>query len=506
MLASLLQLLPDPGYQPPTLDWHALAPEIVLSVGGCLLILLDAVKLDRAKAYMPALANLTLLGALIPIITLAVDGSTRVLFDGSFVVDPMALVLKSLFLVSGYVVILLSTNYVAEGDYWESEYYSLLTTSILGMVVMASARDLLMIFVALELLSIPAYMLAAWRKGDTKSNEAGLKYYLMGVFASAVLLYGMSLVFGVGRSTRLDVIAANLEVLPTEGVPVVTLGILFVVIGFAFKVSAVPFHTWAPDTYEGSPTPITAFLAVASKAAGFVALIQVVFFAFYTRPDVIEPLFFVLAIASMTVGNLIAIRQTNVVRMLAYSGIAQAGFLLAPFVVVDSNREAALSSIVIYLVIYAAMNLGAFAVVIAIARKTRSAEISSFGGLFSYMPGLTVAMTIFLASLTGIPPLGGWYAKFSVWNALVGADTTLGYVMAVVMAVNTVIAAYYYLNVAKTMWFDPAPDGDVTPVKIPAGLTAAIGLAVVATIVFGVLPGLLTDISSFGPAVAALGG
>lgn len=505
MLAVLAQLLPDPGYQTPTIDWHALAPEIILSLGGCLLILLDAVKLDRAKAYMPALANLVVLGALIPIITLAVNGETRVLFDGLYVVDPMALLLKALFLVTGYVVILLSTNYVAEGDYWESEYYSLLTTALLGMLVMASARDLVAIFVALELLSIPAYMLAAWRKGDQKSNEAGLKYYLMGVFASAVLLYGMSLIYGVGRSTRLDVIAENIARLPEEGMPVVTLGILFVVIGFAFKVSAVPFHNWAPDTYEGSPTPVTAFLAVGSKAAGFVALIQVVFFGFFERPDVIEPLFFVLAVASMTVGNLIALRQTNVVRMLAYSGIAQAGFMLAPFVVVAENRDAALSSIVTYLVIYAAMNLGAFAVIIAIARKTRSAEITSLGGLFSYMPGLTVAMTIFLASLTGIPPLGGWYAKFSVWSALIGGDTWLGYAMAVVMALNTVVAAYYYLNVAKTMWFDPVPDGDSTPVKIPVGLTGAIALAVVATLVLGIFPGLVTDISNFAPGMAALG-
>ena len=236
------------------------------------------------------------------------------------------------------------------------------------------------------------------------------------------------------------------------------------------------------------------------------ALIQVVFFAFYVRPDVIEPLFFVLAAASMTVGNLIALRQTNVVRMLAYSGVAQAGFLLAPFVVVDANRDAALSSVVIYLVIYAAMNLGAFAVIIAVARKTRSAEISSLGGLFNYMPGMTVAMTLFLASLTGIPPLGGWYAKFSVWSALVGADDGLGYAMAIVMAVNTVIAAYYYLNVAKTMWFDPAPDGDTSPAVVPPGLTGAIGLAVIATLVFGVLPGLLTDISSFAPSVVAFGG
>ena len=507
MLASLLQLLPDPGYQTPTLDWHALAPEIVLSAGGLLLVLLDSIKLDRAKAFMPALANLTLLGTLIPIITLAVDGSTRVLFGGSFVVDPMALVLKSLFLVSGYVVILLSTNYVAEGDYWESEYYTLLTTSILGMVVMASARDLVTIFVALELLSIPAYMLAGWRKGDERSNEAGLKYFLMGVFASAVFLYGMSLIYGIGRSTRLSVIAENLDALGDSGVPVVTLGVLFTLIGFAFKVSAVPFHSWAPDTYEGAPTPVTAFLAVASKAAGFVALIQLMFFGFQSRPDIFQPMFFILAIASMTIGNLLALRQSNIVRMLAYSGIAQAGFILAPFAVIETNRDQALSSIVIYLVIYAAMNLGAFGVIIAVARKTRSAEIGSLGGLFTYMPGMTVAMTIFLASLAGIPPMGGWYAKFSVWNALLGAETGFGWALAIVMAVNTVIGAYYYLNVAKAMWFDPVPDGDVTPVRVPPGLTGAILISGAVTIVLGVLPHLVTDITAFAPDVsAALGG
>ena len=203
MLAVLAQLIPDAGYQSPTIDWHALAPEIVLSIGGCLLILLDAAKLDRAKPYMPALANLVLLGAPIPVITLAVDGTTRVLFDGSYVVDPMALLLKAMFLVSGYVVILLSTNYVAEGDYHEGEYYFLLISSLLGMLVMASARDLVSIFVALELLSIPAYMLAAWRKRDLKGNEAGMKYYLMGVFASAILLYGMSLLYGITGSTLL---------------------------------------------------------------------------------------------------------------------------------------------------------------------------------------------------------------------------------------------------------------------------------------------------------------
>jgi NADH-quinone oxidoreductase subunit N len=388
---------------------------------------------------------------------------------------------------------------MAEGDYWESEYYILLASSVLGMVVMASSRDLVGIFVALELLSIPAYMLAAWRKGDEKSNEAGLKYYLMGVFASAVLLYGMSLVYGVGRSTRLSDAAINIDKLGDKGVPVVTLALLFTIIGFAFKVSAVPFHTWAPDTYEGAPTPVTAYLAVASKAAGFVALINVVFFCFAVRPDIVQPLFFVLSAATMTVGNLIALRQTNVVRMLAYSGIAQAGFILAPFVVVDGARQQALSAIVVYLVIYAAMTLGAFGVVIAVARTTGSAEIDSMGGLFNRMPGLTVAMTVFLASLIGIPPLGGWYAKFGVFSAILGAKSGLGLALAVIMALNTVVAAYYYLRVAKTMWFDPVPDGARTKLPVPTSLSAAIVISVVATILFGVLPGLLTNLSNFAP-------
>ncbi len=503
MLGAITQLLPGP-FTAPSIDWLALGPEVVLLVLFVVLILLDAVKLDRARAAMPAVANLGFLIALVPLIALAAEGGDRILFEGSYVVDSMSLILKAMFIVAAYVVVLLSTNYVAEGDYWESEYYTLLACSVLGMVVMASSRDLVGIFVALELLSIPAYMLAGWRKGDSQSNEAGMKYYLMGVFASAVLLYGMSLIYGVGGSTRLDVIALRLTDIGSEGVPVVTLAMLFTLIGFAFKVSAVPFHVWAPDTYEGAPTPVTAFLAVASKAAGFVALIQIVYFCFIVRPDVIQPVFFVLSVLSMTVGNLIALRQTNVVRMLAYSGIAQAGFMLAPFVVADELPVQSRQAVVIYLVIYAAMNLGAFAVVIAVARKTRSAEIDSFGGLFTYMPAMAVALTMFLASLIGIPPLGGWYAKFGVFSVLIEAETPLGLVTAVVMAVNTAIAAYYYLKVAKAMWFDDAPDGDVAPVAVPASLTAAVVLSLVVTFVLGILPGLITDVTEYGP--IAIGG
>ncbi|MBM3663006.1 MAG: NADH-quinone oxidoreductase subunit N [Actinobacteria bacterium] len=502
-MSLFAQLLPGP-FTAPTIDWLALGPEVVLVALFVVLVLLDSIKLDRARAAIPAVANLGFILALIPIIAVAAEGGDRVLFGGSYVVDSMSLILKALFVLSAYVVVLLSTNYMAEGDYWESEYYSLLACSVLGMVVMASSRDLVGIFVALELLSIPAYMLAGWRKGDVRSNEAGLKYYLMGVFASAVLLYGLSLVYGVGGSTRLDNIAARLVEVGSEGIPVITLAILLTIVGFAFKVSAVPFHVWAPDTYEGAPTPVTAFLAVASKAAGFVALIQIVYFCFIVRPDVIQPVFFVLSILSMTVGNLIALRQTNVVRMLAYSGIAQAGFMLAPFVVADELPVQSRQAIVIYLVIYAAMNLGAFAVVIAVARKTRSAEIDSFGGLFSYMPGMAVALTLFLASLIGIPPLGGWYAKFGVFSVLVEAETVLGFVTAIFMAVNTAIAAYYYLKVAKAMWFDDAPDGDVAPVPVPASLSAAVVLSLVVTLVLGVLPGLITNVTEYGP--LAVGG
>jgi len=500
---SLLALAAPGAFERPTVDWHALLPEIVLVAAIVVLIAVDVIKLTDGRRFMPALSGVGLLAAVLPLVTLAVDGNDRVMFGGAYVVDDTALILKALFLLGGYVVVLLSTNFVAEGDYWESEYYQMLLASIAGMVVMSSARDFVTIFVALELLSLPAYLMATWNKRDARSNEAGLKYYLMGVFASALMLYGMSLIFGFTGSTVLSEIGTALA---TDGKPraLVTVGIVFVLIGFGFKVSAVPFHTWAPDTYEGAPTPVTAFFAVLSKTAGFVALIQLVFVAFIGRPDVVEPLMWTLAVLSMTVGNLIALRQTNIVRMLAYSGVAQAGFMLAPLAVIgDGNASNALSAIVSYLLIYAAMNLGAFAVVIAAARRTNSAEVQSFSGLFSYAPGLTLAMTIALASLAGIPPMGGWYAKFVVFRALVAPDTTSGYVLAVIMAVNSVIAFYYYGQVLKAMWFSEAPTQDTSPIRIPPSLVAALVLTAVATIAFGVAPGLVGHFTDLAPLAAA---
>lgn len=478
------------GFTSPTIDYHAFAPEIVLT-GVLVLVLLADLVFERDKWLIPSLTGIGVLAALVPVLTLALDGTDRVMFDGAYVVDDFALVMKALFLIAGYVVILLSTNYIAEGDYHEGEYYFLLLSSLLGMSVMASARDLISIFVALELLSIPAYMLAAWRKRDLKGNEAGLKYYLMGVFASAVLLYGMSLLYGVTGSTLLTEIGAQIGAKPSS-VPFITLGILFIIVGFGFKVSAVPFHTWAPDTYEGAPTPIASFLAVASKAAGFVALLSLVFLAFPGRSDVVEPLMWILAAVTMTVGNLIALRQTNIVRLLAYSSVAQAGFMLAPLAVVGDAGQEALTAVVVYLLIYTAMNLGAFAVVIAVARRTGSGEIDSYRGLFQYSPALAVLMSVFLFALAGIPPLAGWVAKFVVFRALLSAETVSGAVLAVVVAVNSVIALFYYANVARLMWFQDAPEGETTSIRVPFSLSAALGIAVIGTLVFGIFPGLVT--------------
>lgn len=479
MLAVLAQVS---DFVAPNIDYHAFGPELALVGALVAVLVVDLIKPDGNNPFLSSIAGLGVLGAMIPVITLATDGADRFLFDGAYVVDNFSLVLKALFLVSGYVVILMSTNYIAEGDYAEGEYYFLLLSSLLGMTLMASARDLITVFIALELLSIPAYMLAGWRKRDLIGNEAGVKYYLMGVFASAVLLYGMSILFGVAGDTRLAEIGQAIAGGAGE-TPLITLAIVFVVVGFAFKVSAVPFHTWAPDVYQGAPTPITAFLAVASKAAGFVALVQVVFIAFAGRSDIIQPLMWVLAAATMTIGNLIALRQTNVVRLLAYSGVAQAGFILAPLSV---DSDLSLQAVITYLVIYAAMNLGAFAAVIGIARKTRSGEISSFGGLFEYAPGLTVILSLFLFSLAGIPPLGGWLAKFVVFRALADANTASGYVMGAIVAVNSVIALYYYANVAREMWMKPVPDGDRSPLVVPFSISAALALTVVATVAFGV--------------------
>jgi NADH-quinone oxidoreductase subunit N len=489
----------------PVFDWHALAPDIVLAATIVVVLLAELLLPEEQRSQVSRLAAIGVLGALVPVVTLAAGSDDhREMFGGAYVVDNYALALKAFFLVVAYVTILVSVDYIDEGDYYRGEFYFLLLTSVFGMTIMASARDLITLFVALETISIPTFILAAYRKHDRVSNEAGIKYYLIGVLSSAIMLYGMSLIFGITGSTLLSEISTHVSNAGSE--PLLTVAIFLSLVGFAFKVSAVPFHFWAPDTYEGAPTPVTAFLSVASKAGGFVALISILKFGFVgpngTGTDAWWPVLWVLAAGSMTLGNLAALRQTNIVRMLAYSSIAQGGFMLVPFAAAgiaaaNGNTEAAdnaFGATVIYLLVYGAMNLGAFAIVIAVARRTRSAEISSYSGLFDTSPGLALAMTAFLAALAGIPPLAGWFAKFVMFRSALDAGGAWAVSLAVIAAVNSVIAFFYYANVIREMWFHAPAGEDRSPIRIPPSLAGAIGITATVTLVVGVYPQLFARV------------
>src|ERR671936_2401700 len=321
---------------PQNIDYHAIAPELVVT--GTILLLVGVepfLRRDRKWVAMP-IAMAGVLAALG--ITLTLVGQHRVTFGGMYVVDDFAVLFKVFFLSAAAVVIGISLRYFQEGRYYQGEYYFLLLASFLGALVMPSSRDLLMLFIALELVSAPGFLIAAFRKTDPRSNEAGLKFFLIGVLSSAVMLYGMSLVYGVTGSLNLQQIGSTLAGSLSGGrETLVDAAILFIVAGFAFKVSAVPFQFWAPDTYEGAPVPVAAFLATASKAAGFAGLLQLMFVAFPAQYESWTPIFAVLSILTMTIGNFVALQQRQVVRLLAYSSIAQAGYMLLPFALVSAN-------------------------------------------------------------------------------------------------------------------------------------------------------------------------
>jgi len=349
--------------------------------------------------------------------------------------------------------------------------------------------------VALETITLPTFVLAGWRKHDTRSNEAAIKYFLIGVLSTAVMLYGMSFIFGMSGTTLLSGVTDYAQRNPD---PLFAVAIFLTLGGFAFKISAVPFHFWAPDTYEGAPTPVTAFLSVASKAGGFVALISIIWFGFLPSNDSWQPVLWVLAAASIIFGNLAALRQTNIVRMLAYSSIAQGGFMLVPLAVAGDPgalREG-IEGVIIYIFIYAAMNLGAFACVIVNARRTHSAEISSFAGLGKTNPTLAVIFSLFLFSLAGIPPLAGWFAKFVMFRAVFAAGTTSAVILGVIAAVFSVVAFFYYVAVTRQMWFrEPADLGEVaSTARTPVALNVALALTTLVVVVVGVYPQLFARI------------
>ncbi len=493
---------------PYEIDYWALAPELVVVATMLGVFTLDLL-LPRSQKYWTATVAVagTALAA-VPLVMLAVDGTTRSMFDGSYVVDEFAVILKAVFIVSAYIVLLMSHHYIESDRYYQGEYYFLLLASVLGSLVMASARDLIILFIGLELTTGPLYLLAGWKKGDAKSNEASMKYFILGVLSTAILLYGMSVLYGLTGEVTFAGLAETTGSLVDE--PLMVIAVLTLIVGFGFKTSAVPFHLWAPDTYEGAPTPITAYLSVNSKAAGFVAFLVVMYQALPDLSEIWAPALWLIAAASMTIGNLGALRQTNIVRLLAYSSIAQAGFMLVPFAaaaVAGADLAEAFSATLVYLVIYAVMNLGAFAVVIAAARKTRSGEIEAWSGLSQVDTRLGVLVTVFFFSLAGIPPLAGWFAKFAMFRSVIIAGGTSTVVLAAIAAINSVIALYYYARVVKAVWLDD-PIGEFAPdvEAAPAGsLRLALLISLGVTVVVGLFPAIATFIGDASRVIATGG-
>ena len=484
------------------IDYHALLPELILSGTILLVLIVDVFLSERRKWLAMPLGLMGVLATLAATLTL-IGGDTRVMFDGTYVVDNFALLFKVFFMAVAVVVLALSLRYFREGGFYQGEYYFLLLTSFLGCFMMPSSRDMLLLFIALELVSAPGFLMAAFRKGDIKSNEAGVKFFIIGVLSTAVMLFGMSLIYGVtGGATQLNEIAAQLARVPGDQEQLALAAILFVVVGFAFKVSAVPFQFWAPDTYEGAPVPVAAFLAVASAAAGFAGLLQLMFVAFIGQNEFWVPLFVFLSVATMFVGNLVALQQTQVVRLLAYSGIAQAGYILLTFALVTDNpvtNQSAFSSAVAYILIYGIMNLGAFAVAVAVSRRHPTLQLNDFAGLAKTAPLLAVGMTVFMISLAGVPPTGGFWAKLLIFRAAIDRGGSLGPILAVIMLVNSVISIAYYFAVPRQMIFKDPEDG--SPLRVPVLVTAVVAVAMVALVVIFILPSPFADLADLATLV-----
>lgn len=476
-----------------SIDFVAIAPELVLVATAIVVLLVDLVLEGDAKQLTNPLA---VIGTVIAIVfTALLWDQPSEQFGGMFVVNNYTVVFKLVFLGALLGILGISWRFFAENRFFQGEYYTLLLISFLGMIVMPGARDMLLLFIALETVSIPAFVMAGLRKRDLYSSEAAIKFFLIGVLSVALMLFGMSIIYGYTGTTSLTGIADGLGAID-QPTPLLLASMLLVIVGFAFKVSAVPFHFWAPDTYSGSPMPVAAMLAVASKAAGFAGLLAVTFIAFEPYADVWAGPLGVIAIVTMTVGNLVALQQRDIVRLLAYSSVAQAGYMLIPFGLAqagnDAVNDAAVQSIVFYLAAYAIMNIGAFACVIALNRKTGQRSLEDFAGLGQRSPVMALAMTTFLLSLGGAPPTVGLWAKFSIIQAAAEAGSTFAYVLVGFLVVNSVIAFFYYLKVIWLMWMRE-PGKGVAPVQAGLNLSVVVGGLMVGTVLLGILPGLVAN-------------
>ena len=472
-----MNVVPQPNFL--AVDWWALGAVIALTVGTLVLLLMEFIPPRPNGNRGAVVAIATLAAAAYAIWNVRFD--KRALFEGMFVHDGLTVFFTLLFCAIGVVAVLFSWDYAKRTKIGQPEYYALMLCSILGMVVMAASNDLITIFLGLELMSLALYVMVGFRRNLLESNEAALKYFLLGAFASAFLLYGIALLYGGTGTTNLARIGDFLGDTPIGANPLVLTGALLVLTGFLFKVAAVPFHMWTPDAYQGAPTSVTGFMSAGAKAAGFAALLRIVMRALPTMAHDWQPLLAVVAMLTMTVGNVTALLQTNLKRMLAYSSIAHAGYILVALV---AGGHEGYGAAVFYLAVYSFMNLGAFALMTMLGKGTdEPVLISDLAGVGFKKPLAGLALTLFMISLGGIPPTAGFMGKILVFGAAVKAG--LVWPLVIVGVLNSVVSVFYYLRVTVALYMRE-PEGEsvawswnapgVIAVLVTAALTLYFGL------------------------------
>ncbi len=465
----------------PEINLYLIVPEIIVTGFGFLVLLIDVFLPQKEnKGYLGwiSLVGIFLAG----VFTVMQTGSVKPGFEGMFISDGYSLFFKITFLIIAFLTTLISMGYAQREGIGFGEYYALILFATLGMMLMAAGTHLIIIFLGLETMSISIYILAGMMREDKRSVEAALKYFLLGAFATGFLLYGIALIYGATGSLYLKDVASYIASKNLLRSPMLLMSLVFLTIGFGFKVASVPFHMWTPDVYEGAPTSITAFMATGVKAAGFSAFVRVFFSALPGfRPDWTS-IMWLIAVATMTVGNIVAISQTNIKRMLAYSSIAHAGYILVAFV---AGNDLGTSGILFYLMAYAFMNLGAFTCVILLGKRgEENTLISDYAGIGFKYPLLAVSMTIFLLSMAGIPPLSGFMAKFYVFSAAVKSRF---YWLVILGVLNSAVSVYYYLRVTVVMYFKES-EREITGLQFSPASVIALILAVIGTLYMGIFP------------------
>ena len=475
------------SFIPTAADMQRFAPEIILSIAGTFLMVLDPL---MAKRFPKLFGHLSIV-ALVTAIFGAVGafGAAGMAFSNLLIVDGFATFFRVLVISIGILTVLSSYQYLATEKAETGEWHALILFSVAGQCLMVAANDLIMIFIGLEISSIASYVLAGYLRDDKRNNESAIKYFLLGSFATAFLLYGIALIYGITTSTQLDQIAKVLAApggVPAIGMVSIAAALMFV--GLAFKVSGAPFQVWTPDVYQGAPAPISAFLGTAPKAAAFAIFLRIFMTIFQQTASGWEPLLWISALLSMTIGNFGALTQTNVKRMLAYSSVAHAGYVL---VALTARSQIGTAAAMFYLAAYALMNVGAFAVVIHMAgRGERHVKISDLAGLGKRQPVTAALFTIFVLSFIGVPLTGGFFGKFYIFRAALHSNLVW---LTVLGLLNSAVAAYYYLRLLVVMYFEEPGEAANNVAPLTPGLRAALILPAIGTIVLGVLPGAILN-------------